>query len=442
MIRKLALLALLTTLSFTGCKKITALVKKEKPAATPAPAVAVATPAPTPAPKPKPAGPPKVTVDPHAEVVVLCYHRLEGKAGGGLSIEPALFEEQMKKIKDSGIPVIGMQDFLAWRRGEKNIPPKSIIITIDDGYVSGYEVGWPILKKYGFPFTMYVYLTYINIGGKSVTWQQLAEMRDAGVDIGSHTVLHADLKFKPKRLTGSQLPMAPVVTPMDYDTWLKFELEHSKQVIEEKLGIKCSTIAYPYGLNNEKVREAAQAAGYEAAFTTYGARLGITTPAMGLGRYDVTTKDARGVDSFTVALSFKGMAAPGGETAMAQEAAVSMITEPANGETVVTPQPAIKANLATMGDLDEGTVVMRISGLGAVPAKYDAASGNIDFKPAQPLKVGTYRVIISAKSAGRPVETGWSFHYSPDGLPPVPEAAPAPPAAAAKPLAPAPKKKK
>jgi peptidoglycan/xylan/chitin deacetylase (PgdA/CDA1 family) len=408
----------------------------------PQPALAVATPAPTPEPKPKaPPGPPKVSVDPHAEVVVLCYHRLEGKAGGPNSIEPALFEEQMKKIKDSGIPVIGMQDFLAWRRGEKNIPPKSIIITIDDGYVSGYDVGWPILKKYGFPFTMYVYLTYINIGGKSVTWQQLAEMRDAGVDIGSHTVLHADLKFKPKRLTGSQIPMTSIVTPMDYDTWLKFELEHSKQVIEEKLGIKCSTIAYPYGLNNEKVREAAKAAGYEAAFTTYGARLGITSPAMGLGRYDVTTKDARGVDSFTVGLSFKGMAAPGGETAMAQEAATSMITEPMNGETVVNPKPTIKANLATMGELDPGTVMMRVSGVGQVPAKFDPATGDIKFTIVEPLKVGSYRVIVAAKSNGRPVETGWSFNYSPDGLAPVAEATPAPPPAAKPGAVPAKKKK-
>jgi peptidoglycan/xylan/chitin deacetylase (PgdA/CDA1 family) len=426
MIRKLALLALVAALPFTGCKKLKSFTEKKSQAATPAQA-ASATPAPTPEPKSKePSEPPKVTVDPHAEVVVLCYHRLEGKAGGSLSIEPALFEEQMKKVKDSGIPVIPMQDFLAWRRGEKNIPPKSIIITIDDGYVSGYEVGWPILKKYGFPFTMYVYLTYINTGGKAVTWAQLAEMRDAGVDIGSHTVLHADLKFKPKRLTGAQLALAPTITPMDYDTWLKYELEHSKQVIEEKLGIKCNTIAYPYGLNNEKVREAAKAAGYEAAFTTYGARLGLTTPSMGLGRYDVTTKDAHGVDSFTVGLSFKGMAAPGGDTAVAQEAAVAMVTEPMNGETVVDPKPTIRANLASMGALDAGTVVMRISGLGAVPAKYDAASGSISFTPAQPLKVGSYRVIIGAKSNGRPVETGWSFNYSPDGLaPPAPTVAPA-----------------
>jgi len=231
--------------------------------------------------------------------------------------------------------------------------------------------------------------------------------------------------------------------PMDYDTWLKYEMEHSKEVIEEKLGIKCNTIAYPYGLNNEKVREAAKAAGYEAAFTTYGARLGITTPAMGLGRYDVTTKDAKGVDSFTVGLSFKGMAAPGGDTAMAQEAATSMVTQPGNGENITDPTPTLKANLETMGELDEGTVVMRVAGLGQVQAKFDPVSKDISYTVPAPLRPGSYRVIISAKSNNRPVETGWSFTFYPDGVPPAAET-PAPHAntsAHATPT-PTPKKKK
>jgi peptidoglycan/xylan/chitin deacetylase (PgdA/CDA1 family) len=442
MTRKFALLILAATLALTGCDKIPGLKKKPSAQATPTPAptaataAAAATTAAQHEAASKPAAPPKPMVDPHAEVVVMCYHRLEGKVGGALSIEPALFEQQMQRIKDSGIPVIKMQDFLAWRRGEKNIPPKSIIITIDDGYVSGYEVGWPILKKFGFPFTMYVYLTYINTGGKAVTWAQLAEMRDAGVDIGSHTVLHADLKVKPKRFTPGQAAEAAKITPMDYDTWLKYELEHSKEVIEEKLGIKCNTVAYPYGLNNEKVREAAKAAGYEAAFTTYGARLGLTTPSMGLGRYDVTTKDAKGVDSFTVGLSFKGMAAPGGDAAMAQEAATAMITEPPNGENITDPTPTIKANLEAMGALDDGTVAMRVSGLGQVPAKYDKVTNNMSYTVTTPLKPGSYRVIISAKSNGRPVETAWNFTFYPSGAPPAPETPTAPVAT------PEPKKKK
>ena len=62
--------------------------------------------------------------------------------------------------------LIPMKDFLAWRRGEKSIPPKSAVITIDDGYVSGFAVAWPILKEFGYPFTMFIYTNYVNVGGQ------------------------------------------------------------------------------------------------------------------------------------------------------------------------------------------------------------------------------------------------------------------------------------
>ena len=416
--RKIAVLALLACLSLTGCDKVKSLFNR-KPSAqvTPAPAAA-SEPAPSSAPlsepiaeSTEPEAPPKAVVDSKSQVVVLCYHRLEGKAGGALSIEPALFEEQMQKIKDSDAKVISMQDFLAWRRGEKNIPPKSILITIDDGYVSSYEVGWPILKKHGFPFTMFVYLDYIGKGGKSISWEQLGEMRDAGVEIGSHTVSHQSLKTKGKGAT-------------DYDAYLKHELETSKKTIEDKLGIKVATIAYPFGLHNEKVHAAVRDAGYEAGFTTYGQRLGATTNFAALGRYDVTTKDARGTDSFTVALSFQGMLAPGGgDNVLAQDAAVAMVTQPANNEVISNPIPLIKANLASMGSLDAGTVTMRLSGFGLVPAQFDAASKTLSYTPAQELKPGSFTVIVSAKSEGRPREARWSFTYSPDGAAPPAEAA-------------------
>ena len=99
----------------------------------------------------------------------------------------------MEEIKDNGFTVIPMQDFIAWRHGDKGIPAKSCIITIDDGYLSGYETAWPILKKFGYPFTMFIYIDYIDSGGKSISWDQLAEMRDAGVDIESHTYSHSHL---------------------------------------------------------------------------------------------------------------------------------------------------------------------------------------------------------------------------------------------------------
>jgi hypothetical protein len=127
------------------------------------------------------------------------------------------------------------------------------------------------------------------------------------------------------------------------------------------------------------------------------------------------------------------MVAPSGPT-LAQEAGVSMVTQPMNNETITTATPTIKANLSTMGPLDPGSVTMRISGFGLVPAQWDAAAKTISYTPAQELKPGGFTVIISAKSGGRPVETRWGFTYAPEGS--------APAAAAEAPLPPRAEKKK
>jgi peptidoglycan/xylan/chitin deacetylase (PgdA/CDA1 family) len=415
-----AALTLLCALALTGCGKIKIPGISRKTTPTPAP-VPVASAAPTPAPAPpttttttttapvaapaQPAASAAPTVDRNAQVVVLCYHRLEGKAGGALSIEPALFEKQMQELKDLNLSVISMQDFIAWRAGKKSIPAKSVLITIDDGYVSGLEVGVPILKKFGYPATFFVYLEYINKGGKSVTWAQLGELRDEGFEIGSHTVSHENLQVKSKKTKIA-----------NYEEWLKDEVGRSKEVLESQLGIRVSAIAYPFGNHNQKVHEAVRAAGYDVAFTTYGQRVGITASPYTIGRYDVTSKDAQGHDGFTAAVSFQGPSAPSGPS-MAQEAAAMMITQPANGSVVNNPKPHISANLATLGALDPGSIQMRISGLGSVPAEYDPKSKAISYTPIDPLRTGPVTVIISGKVGQQPVETKWSFKVDPNATP-------------------------
>src|ERR1700756_1411731 len=93
---------------------------------TPAPrATATPTPAPTIS---------KPVVDQTAQTIIFCYHGLVDKVRfPGTQITPPAFEAQMKELKDRGITVIGMQDLLAWKRGEKNIPPRCAVITFDDG---------------------------------------------------------------------------------------------------------------------------------------------------------------------------------------------------------------------------------------------------------------------------------------------------------------------
>jgi peptidoglycan/xylan/chitin deacetylase (PgdA/CDA1 family) len=365
-----------------------AACKKKPQAATPQ--VAEATPAPPPAPTPEP-------VDLTSQVIVLCYHRFEDKPKDSLAIKPADFEAQMQSLKDNGITVIPMADFLAWRRGEKSIPAKSAVVSIDDGYISGYSVAWPILKKFGYPFTMFIYTDYVKggpkSGGQSITWEQLGEMRDAGVDIQSHTVSHSSLNARKGK------------TDEQYLAWLKNEISGSKELLEQHLGIQIKAIAYPYGLHNDAVREAVRQAGYEAAFTVYGQRIGYGADPTMIGRYAIESTKPK---VFEEAANFKGSVEGGGTSAM--PAAVTMVTQPMDGETVSDPTPELKANLATLGNVDPKSVTMRISGVGLVPANYDPETKLLSYKVTQKLYTGQVTVIVSATVNGRKAEARWSFN--------------------------------
>ncbi len=189
-----------------------------------------------------PITPAATAINKSASVIVLLYHRFEEhpRKGDTLAITPEEFEKEMQEIKDDGFTVIPMQDFLAWRHGEKNIPAKSCIITIDDGYLSGYDTAWPILKKFGYPFTMFIYIDYIGAGGKSISWDQLAEMRDAGVDIESHTYSHSHL-LRPELWRRCRQPRRAwprTSQTLGREGWLHKEIVDSKKVLEQQLGIK------------------------------------------------------------------------------------------------------------------------------------------------------------------------------------------------------------
>ena len=430
-----------------GCSKIKALVAKKpvQPTPAPGPVAASATsgdmaptaPGTTAAASSAPAMPahaPTAAINKSAGVMVLCYHRLEEHPHpkDELAITPQEFEKEMQQLKDAQFSVIPMQDFLAWRRGDKDIPPKSCVITIDDGYVSGYDTAWPILKKFGYPFTMFVYINYIGSGGKSVSWDQLAEMRDAGVDIESHTYYHDNLRSPPSSVDATTMKLVRAdIASLGMDGYMRKEVVDSKQILEKQLGIKVNCLAYPFGNYSAKVRELVKEAGYEAAFTVYGQRISHSAPASDiLGRYAVTQTNPK---VFQDALTMQGGGAGGALPAtsnVAQLASTSMITQPMENETITNPKPLIKANLATMGDIDPKSVEMRISGLGQVPAQFDQKTKIVSYQVTQPLRDKNYSVILTANVAGRRAETRWDFIFDLSKAPPLT----APVAASPKPI--------
>lgn len=418
MSKKFPIFLLIFALSFVGCKKnANSAGGSQVLNPTPTPGVKVAAAATT-TPTPTPAAP---AIDQNAQVVIFGYHRFEKTIHRpDTEMTPEMFEGQMKELKDKNIPVIRMQDFLAWKRGEKSIPPRAAIITFDDGWKSQYEVGWPIMKKYGYPFTLFIYTEGVKGmkygGGAAMSWEMLAEMRDAGVDIQAHSATHQDLRKHYDKVQKKKL------SPEEYQNWLQAEIAGSKRLLEQKLGIRVNCFAVPFGYINDEVRAFVTKAGFEAIFTVYGQHLTYNSPNNSLGRYLMEGNKPK---VFTDAVNFGASAGPGAPQ-VAEVSTAGLAAQPANGSTVNTSLPLIKANLSTLGAIDKGSVQMRVSGLGLVPASYDEKTQNVSYQVTQKLRDKSCTVIVSAKSAGKKVEANWTFTIGEGGtVAPAPIASPA-----------------
>jgi peptidoglycan/xylan/chitin deacetylase (PgdA/CDA1 family) len=416
MLCRLAFLPVIFLFSFSTCKRHSAVVSSNQGGSS-ATATAAASPPPSDTSAGSTASPStgsaagsgskiagKAVVDQTAQVIIFGWHRFVDKVRRpDTEITPQDFEKQMQELKDRGITVIGMQDFLAWKRSEKNIPPRSAILTFDDGWKSQYEVGWPILKKYGYPVTLFIYTEGIRGGhfggGEAMTWEMLSEMRDAGADIQAHSATHQDLRKAYDKVTKKKL------NPAEYDQWLQNEVVGSKQLLEQRLGIKVNCFAVPYGFYNEKIKETCKAAGYEAVFTVYGQPITFNSPMDNLGRYLI---EANKPKVFADAVKAIGTSA-GGAAAVAEVGPANLATQPADGETIRTALPLIKANLSSLGALEPNSVQMRISGLGQVPASFDPKTGMISYQVTQKLRDKTCSVFVTARSEGKKVEAHWTF---------------------------------
>jgi len=267
------------------------------------------------------------------------------------------------------------------------------------------------MKEYGYPFTMFIYTEGVRGGslggGEAITWEQLADMRDNGVDIEAHTATHQDLREGHNIMLaapGGKRTRTKLTGPQ-YEQWMQNEVVGSKQLLEQRLGIKVNCFAVPFGNYNDHVKEIARNSGYEAMFTVYGQPITFTSPMDSIGRYAIEANKPKVFEDAVKMIA----TSTGGGAAVAEIGAKDLATQPADGETVHTALPLIKANLSPIGAIEPGSVQLRVSGLGVVPANYDPKSGSVSYQVTQKLHEKSCSVIISAKSQGKKVEAHWTF---------------------------------
>lgn len=188
----------------------------------------------------------------YQKVPILTYHRFGDKSRSRLSMPAQIFDRQMAYLKKNGYRVIPLSDLIAFMEFRTAIPKKAVVITIDDGYRSVYDIAFPILQKYGFTATLFIYLDFIGIPGSSLTWDQLREMKAKGFEVGSHTLSHCNLVKRQK----DEAKRA-------YLERIERELLLSKQIIDRKLAQDTVAIAFPYGTYNQEILDLCKRFGYK-----------------------------------------------------------------------------------------------------------------------------------------------------------------------------------
>lgn len=194
--------------------------------------------------------------DRYQTVPVLSYHHFAEKSTDRMIVSLESFEAQMRLIKEKGYRVITLDQLFDFMDFTGEVPEKSVVITIDDGWRSTYDIAFPILKKYGFPATLFIYTQLITGGAKTLSWEQVREMAEQGLDIQSHTISHRNL--------GQQNPAESMEA---YYLDLERELAEPARIIEQKIGRKSRYLAYPYGETNNLVISLLGKLGYRGAFT-------------------------------------------------------------------------------------------------------------------------------------------------------------------------------
>jgi peptidoglycan/xylan/chitin deacetylase (PgdA/CDA1 family) len=189
-------------------------------------------------------------------IPVLTYHRFAENCDSPLCMPANAFELQMRYLKDNGYHVITAEQLLAFLEYRQGVPQKSVLITMDDGYRSVYDIAYPILQKYEFTATLFVYTSFVGVSRMSVTWEQLKEMQKNGFTIGSHSIYHSDLS-QPKE--GE--------TQREYFARINEELYGSKKIIDQKLGQNTYFLAYPFGYYDQRSIQTAREAGYKIAMS-------------------------------------------------------------------------------------------------------------------------------------------------------------------------------
>lgn len=194
-------------------------------------------------------------------MTVLCYHAVDPEWRSPLAVHPEDFERQMAWLA-ANRRVLPLEVAVARLDGSGRLPRGEIAVTFDDGFRSVLVHALPALRRHRIPATVFVVAETLTPAGRAVDWvdtappwpletldiEELRELQDAGVSVGSHSYSHG-------------------ILPELSEEACQADLRASRELLEELVARPVPFVAYPRGLHDAKVRRAAAGAGYTNGFT-------------------------------------------------------------------------------------------------------------------------------------------------------------------------------
>lgn len=318
-------------------------------------------------------------------IPILTYHKFcIGESPDAYTINISHFEKQLKFLKENDYQVISLSQLIQCIES-KHFPYKPVILTIDDGFKSVYTLAFPVLKKYNFPAILFLYTNFINHGPNQLSWQEIKEMIDGGMEVGSHSVSHCNLLNRRKYKSQEE-----------YIRRIKKEIFNSKNILEKNINRKVHSFAYPYGVYSQQVQLLAKQAGYQALFNvnsmnntmpidTYSLNRQIIPAGYSLEKFQAILKEKP--------LQVNNIFPDDGTVTSNQEEKIGAIVNDPN----ITP----------------GSLCFRLSGSGLLDYNYSHESKEVSFTPIAPklLQKRTWIAQISAvdKNSGNRRKVSWLF---------------------------------
>ncbi len=191
-------------------------------------------------------------------VSVLMYHMIGDIKDNAAVMTEANLRTQMNYLRDHGYHPITMQELYDYVSKGAPLPEKPVCITFDDGYADSYSIVYPLMKEYGFPWTLFLITDDVGKPNNRMTWDQLKEMADSHtVTISNHTLSHPKLHNLATKEEKAK------------------EIVEANKALKYHLGIDNTWLAYPYGDYDDEVIEICKQAGIKMAVTTDSGRVHV-----------------------------------------------------------------------------------------------------------------------------------------------------------------------